>query len=205
MKKIFKKLYFEVLRYIPYLKIVYLTRNNQAPVTLKILFMQKILGFNRRAYWPVHFTSSIINPKNIQIGKGSAPGYSPGCYIQGIGKINIGNYVLIGPNVGIISANHDLYNTIKHTGSNVTISDYCWIGMNSVIMPNVELGKYTIVGSGSVVTKSFKDGYCVIAGNPAKVIKILNKESCNEWESEYKGHGYFTEERYLSMINKDDN
>lgn len=197
MKSFIKIIYYNIFRFIPYLSIIYKTKNNQAPVTLKILFLQKILGFNRKTYWPTHFTSTISNPKNILIGFGSAPGYSPGCYIQGTGKIYIGNYVLIGPNVGIISANHDLENTIKHSlDSKITIRDYCWIGMNSVIMPNVELGENTIVGAGSVVTKSFPDGNCVIAGNPAKKIKIIDKNKVNKWESDFKGHGYMTQDKF---------
>lgn len=48
--------------------------------------------------------------------------------------------------------------------------------MNSVILPGVELGDNTIVGAGSIVTKSFSKGHVVIAGNPAKVIRILEKE-----------------------------
>jgi acetyltransferase-like isoleucine patch superfamily enzyme len=62
--------------------------------------------------------------------------------------------------------------------------------MNSVILPGVELGDFTVVGAGSVVTKSFKDGYCVIAGNPAKVIRLLEKEKCIGYTSEYKYNGY---------------
>jgi len=197
MKQIIKKMYYQTLKFIPFLNIIYRTRNNQAPVTLRILFFQKVLGFNRKAYWPTHFTSTISNPKNILIGFGSAPGYSPGCYIQGHGKIYIGNYVLIGPNVGIISANHNLENTISHKeDSKVIINDYCWIGMNSVIMPNVELGENTIIGAGSVVTKSFLDGNCVIAGNPAKIIKRLNKNNIKKWTSNFEGHGYLTKEKF---------
>ena len=53
----------------------------------------------------------------------------------------------------------------------IKIGDYCWLGMNTLVMSGVELGPSTIVGGGSIVTKSFPEGYCVIAGNPAKVIR----------------------------------
>jgi len=175
---------------------IYGTKNSQSPVTFKIWFIQKVLGFNRKAYWPVHHTSVIGGPENILIGVDAAAGISPGCYIQGGGKIYIGDYTQVGPNVGIISANHDIYDNSKSIGGEVIIGDYCWIGMNSVITPNVTLGDFTIVGSGSIVTKSFSDGYCVIAGNPAAKIKDLNKDMCVRNKNKKEYIGYFTKDEF---------
>lgn len=90
------------------------------------------------------------------------------------GYIYIGYHTQIAVNVGIITANHDIHNPDLHTqAKDVHIGDYCWIGMNSVIMPGVTLGNHTVVGAGSIVTHSFPDGNCVIAGNPAHVIKKI--------------------------------
>lgn len=179
-----------IIPYFPFLNAIYETRNTAAPITLTTFFLQKIIGFNRKAYWPVHFTSKINNARNIKIGIGTAPGLSHGCYIQGIGKIYIGDYTIIAPNVGIISANHNLYDHRKSEIGKVVIGKYCWIGMNSVIMPNVTLGDHTIVGAGSIVTKSFTDGYCVVSGNPAKVTRILEKNKCVEFSNAYEYYGY---------------
>ena len=188
MKKIIKFIYNELYRFLcPNCN---KTRDTAAPITIKGLFYQKVLGFNRKAYWPTHFTSIISNPKNIKIGVGTAPGLSPGCYIQGGGKIIIGDYTIIAANVGIISANHDLYDSRKHIKTTVKIGSYCWIAMNSVVLPNVTLGDFVIVGAGSVVTKSFDDGYCVIAGNPAKIIKKLEKDRCIKYENVNEFIGY---------------
>lgn len=38
----------------------------------------------------------------------------PGCYIQGAGTVHFGDYVQLAPNVGILSANHDLYDQRKY-------------------------------------------------------------------------------------------
>ena len=96
-----------------------------------------------------------------------------GCYFQTMdGEIKIGKGTYIAPNVGIITANHDIHNLDEHIeGKNVVLGKQCWIGMNSIILPGVELGDNTIVGAGSVVTKSFPEGNSIIAGNPAKIIK----------------------------------
>ncbi len=144
---------------------------------------------DKKIYWPVHKNSEVTHPKNIYVGINSNAGTRPGCYIQGNGGIWLGNYVHFASNIGIISGNHDLYNQMRHVDKEVIIDDYCWIGMNSVIMPGVHLGPRTVVGAGSVVTKSFPDGYCVIGGNPAKLIKELDKEKYvpTKYEEEYYG------------------
>lgn len=200
MRNFFKKMY------LLFLKIVclkcYQTINTSAPITLGVYFYQKILRINGKAYWPVHYTSSINNYKNIKIGIGTAPGLSPGCYIQGNGKIFIGDYSTIAPNVGIISSNHDIYNYKKHTEGEIHIGKYCWIGMNSIILPNVKLGDHTIVGSGSVVTKSFEEGYCIIAGNPAKMIKKIDKDKCVSFKNEFEYFGYIKKEKFTSFREK---
>ncbi|WP_346267728.1 acyltransferase [Sporosarcina sp. E16_3] len=191
-----KKMIKSVMKYIPYIKSIHETRTTAAPITLRTFFFQKVIGINRRAYWPTHFTSMISRAENIEIGIGTAPGLSPGCYIQGLGKIIIGDYTLIAPNVGIISANHDTHDYRKHIKSEVIIGDYCWIGMNTTIMPGVKLGDHTIVAAGSVVTKPFEDGYCVLAGSPAKIIKVLESSECVKYYNEYEYYGYIKKENF---------
>jgi len=44
------------------------TAGTAAPITRRTWFIQKILGFNRSAYWPTHHSSVITNPANILIG-----------------------------------------------------------------------------------------------------------------------------------------
>lgn len=178
------------------------TRATQTPVKFKIWFFQKILGFNKDVYWPVHFTSIVTGYKNIYAGIDTCPGYMPGCYIQGIGKIYIGDYTQISANVGIITANHNLYDTRKHEVKSVKIGKYCWIGMNTMIMPGVCLGDNTIVGAGSVVTKSFEEGNCVIAGNPAKLIKVLDKNLIQKYKNEFEYYGYIKKEDFNDFKEK---
>lgn len=193
-RKIIKGIYHVLLKL--FFNPIFETKGTSCPITFAVFFYQKILGINRQAYWPVHFTSKVTCVENIFVGIGSAPGLAPGCYIQGIGKIHIGNYTLVAQNVGIISANHNIYDMRIHERDSVKIGSYCWIGMNAVVLPGVELGDFTVVGAGSVVTKSFPDGYCIIAGNPAKLISRLDPEKCIRYHNRYEYHGYYSKRKF---------
>ncbi len=174
------------------------TADYQNRINFEFWFKQKILnlGGNRKAYWPVHFSSLVFDPENILVGVDAYPGIMRGCYIQGKGGIEIGDFTQIAPNVAIVSANHDVYDSRKHVLAKVKIGKYCWIGANASIMPGVELGDWTIVGAGAVVTKSFPEGYCVIGGVPAKKIKDLEKEKCIPFEVKYRYHGFIAADKF---------
>ena len=179
-----------------FLRVFYETRSTQTPIKFSMWFKQKVLGKNYEAYWPIHKSSIVGGVCNIIAGVEVSPGYSPGCYIQGKGRIEIGDYTQIAPNVGIISANHELIDNRRHNIKTVKIGKYCWLGMGAIILPGVVLGDYTVVGAGAIVTKSFPEGYCVIGGNPAKMLKVLDKSECIEHKSRYEYCGYIKKEKF---------
>jgi len=187
---------------LPFFRFIRETRNTQTPITFRHWFRQRIMGRSRYVYWPVHPTSLVMYPQNIYAGIETCPGYMPGCYIQGLGKIYVGDYTQIAPNVGIISANHQLYDNSEHDLREVRIGKYCWLGMGCLIMPGVTLGDYTIVGAGGVVTRSFPEGYCVIGGNPARVIKQLDKEKCVFHKSSFEYNGYIPSPKFEAFRQK---
>ena len=137
--------------------------------------MCKIKKVNLDVPWPCSADIRVVGYENIEFHPDDLNNFQTyGNYFQAIGKITIGKGTYIAPNVGIITANHDLNNLDKHVApKSVRIGERCWIGMNSVILPGVDLGNETIVGAGAVVTKSFPEGHCIIAGNPAKKIREL--------------------------------
>jgi acetyltransferase-like isoleucine patch superfamily enzyme len=197
------KIYLYIVKNIPIFRIFHETYNTQTPVKFSMWLTQKILGFNRNAYWPMHFTSQVGNIHNVYAGIETSPGYMPGCYIQSEGKIYIGDYTQIAANVGIITANHDFSDNRTHVeAKDVKIGSYCWIGMNAIVLPGVELGDFTIVGAGAVVTKSFSDGYCVIAGNPAKKIKELDYTQCIKHHSKHEYNGYIPHYKFEEFRQK---
>ena len=64
----------------------------------------------------------------------------------------------------------------------VLIKESAWIGAGATILPGVCVGRHAVVGAGSVVTKDVPD-YAVAVGNPARVIKMLDKEKFKKREA----------------------
>ncbi|MFN5516616.1 MAG: acyltransferase [Cyanobacteriota bacterium] len=100
-----------------------------------------------------------------------------GCYICGIGGLDIGNNCLFGPGVKIIPANHKCdridIDIIKqgHDFSKVVINDNVWIGAGAIILAGVQINSGVVVAAGAVVTKNVESDR-IVAGVPAKVIKL---------------------------------
>jgi acetyltransferase-like isoleucine patch superfamily enzyme len=192
------------MRLLPNFEFLFKTSEYQNIVNWKFWFKQKILnqGGNKQAYWPVHPSSQVYDVENILVGIDAYPGIMKGCYIQGKGGIEIGNYTQIAPNVVIVSSNHDVYDSRKQISAKVVIGKYCWLGAGCKIMPGVILGDFTIVGAGAVVTKSFPEGYCILGGVPAKKIKYLEKEKCIHYELEFKFNGYIRSSKFQAYRKK---
>jgi acetyltransferase-like isoleucine patch superfamily enzyme len=140
---------------------------------------RKVLRQNAGVPWAIHHTSTIHCAAKIVRGTGVFPGDSPGVYINATNGIHIGDYTNIGPDVGLLSANHNFVDNSQYDPAEpIKIGKHCWIGKGASILPGIQLGDFTIVGAGAVVTHSFNEGYCVIAGNPARKIKELNPKDC---------------------------
>lgn len=115
--------------------------------------------------------SQIDYYKNITIGNNSAINY--GFQAIGRGKITIGDFVQIGPNVMISTANHNIlgknFDLYPVTLQNIKIEDNVWIGANSIILAGVTVGAGSIIGAGSVVRHRIPKN-SIVMGNPAKVV-----------------------------------
>lgn len=95
-------------------------------------------------------------------------------------KISIGEQVLIAPNCIIVDSDfHAPWPPQKRTvdpgydrDRAVSIGDFAWLGMNSIVLKGVEIGAGAIIGAGSVVTRSVPAN-TLACGNPARVVKFL--------------------------------
>ena len=132
---------------------------------------QKIYRLNPKVKWPVHYTSKVIAPNNIQKGILCDPGDNINNYIQANNGIIFGNNIELAPGVSIISSNHETTNLSKHVeGKPIIIGNNVWIGANTTVLPEVTIGNNVTIGANSVVTKDIASN-SIAVGNPCKVIK----------------------------------
>lgn len=106
----------------------------------------------------------------MKIGKGVFVNHSLTC--MAAGGIIIGDGVMIGPNVRIVTDNHDFANRMVLRCKPVTIGRNAWIGVGAIILPGVTIGENAVVAAGAVVTKDVAPN-TIVGGNPAKFIKNI--------------------------------
>ncbi len=99
------------------------------------------------------------------------------------GRVSIGNNVHITYGCVVLSHDHTARRLGKpESATQVIIGDDVFIGVNSVILPNVCIGRNAIVGAGSVVTKDVPAN-SIVAGNPARIIRHISAPSHAELSS----------------------
>ena len=91
-------------------------------------------------------------------------------------EIRIGERVLFGPHVTVVTAGHPLDPTLRCTAAQfsavVTIEDEVWVGANATILPGVTVGRGAVVAAGAVVTAHVPP-MTVVAGVPARIIRQI--------------------------------
>lgn len=136
------------------------------------------------------FEGNIALGDGVVIGKGA-------CFLSSQARIVIGSKVLLGPNVTIVTGDHqisrvgeyiaDVLEKTEACDADVVIEDDVWIGAGTVILKGVTVGRGSVIGAGSVVTASTKP-YSVSAGNPCRMIRMrFSEEEIAEHEQKLYG------------------
>jgi phenylacetic acid degradation protein len=152
-----------------------------------------IYEFN--GYKPVIHESSFIHPQaavtgNVIIGKDCYIG--PGAALRGDwGQIILENgcnvqenctiHMFPGVTVLLKEGSHIGHGAVIH---GATIGKNCLVGMNAVLMDNVDLGDESIIGALSFIIEGEKiPTRSVVVGNPSKIIKQVSDEMLG-WKTE---------------------
>lgn len=135
----------------------------------------------------------------------------PDAIIADSAKMGYGTVVMAGAilNPFAVVGNHCIINTgasLDHdvqVGDFVHVAPHCtlcgevkvgegtWIGAGTTVIQGIYIGKDCFIGAGSVVVKDIPDN-CLCYGNPARVIRMLNKNADCESSSPLMGGGNLT-------------
>jgi phenylacetic acid degradation protein len=129
-------------------------------------------------------TGNVIIGKDVYIGPGAALRgdwggiiIEDGCNVQE----NCTIHMFPGVTVLLKQGTHIGHGAVIH---GATIGKNCLVGMNSVVMDNVELGDECIVGALTFIKANEKiPARSLVAGNPGKIIRQVSDEMIN-WKTE---------------------
>jgi len=133
----------------------------------------KFLGFGKHVFLGHHVT------------------FNDNVFINGTGKLTLGNYFHTGCNLTIITTNHNYenatvipYNKVR-IHKEAIIKAFVWFGNDIAIIPGLTTGEGAIITTRSVVVKDFLE-LAIVDGNPAQLIRYRDKEEFYKLKEEGK-------------------
>lgn len=113
--------------------------------------------------------------RNIRVGRNVFVNHA--CEFMDRGGITIGDDVLIGPKVNLVTINHPLDPSRRRSTycAPIVIKRGAWLGASVSVMPGVTIGENAVVAANAVVSRDVADN-AVVGGIPARVIKNIQQE-----------------------------
>ena len=128
----------------------------------------------------VDATFSLIPPvyseHGLSIRVGRNVFINQGCTLNDIGGIEIGDDVLIGPRVSLITSGHPLAPHERRRqiiAAPIVIQRNVWLGAGAMVLQGVTVGEDAVVAAGAVVTRDVPPG-TLVAGVPAQVVRPVS-------------------------------
>ena len=97
------------------------------------------------------------------------------CTFYDLGGIDIGEEVMIGPNVSLITSGHPIQPSQRRSGvvaKPIVIERNVWIAAGATVIGGVTIGENSVVAAGSVVTRDVPPN-TLVGGNPARIIRSI--------------------------------
>src|SRR3954447_12131161 len=111
--------------------------------------------------------------RNLRFGRNVFVNH--GCTAMDLGGIAIGDDVMMGPNVQLISSGHPLDPATRRaqiTTAPILIGRGAWIAAGATVLQGVTVGDDAVVAAGAVVRKAVPERP-LVAGVPARVIRAV--------------------------------
>jgi len=97
------------------------------------------------------------------------------CTFYDLGGLDIGDDVMIGPNVSLITSGHPIEPSQRRASvvaKPIVIGRNVWIAAGAIVIGGVTIGENAVVAAGSVVTRDVPPN-SLVGGNPARVIRSI--------------------------------
>lgn len=111
----------------------------------------------------------------LQLRIGSRVFINHGCTVNDLGGIDIGEEVMIGPNVQLITSGHATAPAERRafiTVAPIVIERGVWIGAGATVLGGVTVGEDAVIAAGAVVTRDVPPA-TLVGGVPATRIKDI--------------------------------
>lgn len=95
------------------------------------------------------------------------------------GNIYIGDFVMFGPNVTLVTAAHPIAPELREKGyqfnRDIHIGNRVWLGAGVTVLPGVSIGDDAVIGAGALVSKDIPSGV-VAVGVPCRVLRKIDEK-----------------------------
>jgi acetyltransferase-like isoleucine patch superfamily enzyme len=139
---------------------------------IRLWFYRRLMGFSIGSGTIIMMGVRFSAPRRLRIGSNCV--VNENCMFGNRGEIEIGDCVVIGPDVHLRSGDHDINDAaFPPRYEPIVVGDHAFLGLRSTVLKGVTLGRGAVVCACALVAKSCGDRD-VLAGVPAK--KIASRE-----------------------------
>jgi len=110
---------------------------------------------------------------NLRIGRNVF--INQGCRLDDIGGIELGDEVMLGPGVRLITSGHPLDPKLRRRqvpSAPIVVGRNVWIGAGATVLQGVTIGDDAVVAAGAVVSGDVPRGV-LVAGVPHRIVKSV--------------------------------
>jgi acetyltransferase-like isoleucine patch superfamily enzyme len=113
---------------------------------------------------------------NIRVGRNVF--INQACVLNDIGGIEIGDDVMIGPRVSLLTAGHPLDPGRRRSqivAAPIAIERNVWLGAGATVLQGVTVGSDAVVAAGAIVTRNVPPR-TLVAGEPGRVLREIGAD-----------------------------
>lgn len=155
---------------------------------IRKIFYRAVFGMKLTRKTVIFGKCEFRSPWNISIGNSTI---SANCILDGRGKIDIGNDVVLGSGVHIWTEEHSIndpyFRVLKENIQPVIIKGHAWVCSDTTILPGITIKEGAVLASRACAVKDC-EAYKIYGGIPAKIIGERNRDLRYELSGKVSWH-----------------